>query len=521
MNKQRQAIFFDGQKAVDLWGDDLDGWTVMSGQKADNTQADYYKFIPTLYRAAQLRSYSVATMPFEIRKGKKVYDSSSEWENKVGFLPNPTVLLQLIEAALTMTGTAYLYRERNIAMTKSLKYHLPSSVTPEINPDTGDVLAFKRATASGVPKSIPPRDYVYFWLPDPYVEVGPPINFPAQAAANACGVLLNVDLFADAFFKRGAIKAMLLTVKGMPQAAEREKLEAWWKRVVGGIKNAFGAKVINADAVTPVLIGEGMKELENTTLSQEKREDIAVAVGIPMSILFANAANYATSQQDELNFLNKTIIPECEFVQAVLNEQIFEALGLQFVFMPETLDAMQEDETARAASLKQLIDSGLPLLMAMDLLGYELTDEQRAELEAAEAEKKAAKEQMDQARMDALNNPQPEPEPGQAEEKPNPLQEEAAKWQRKALNALRRGKSPAVEFSSTIIPMNVYRSIVEKLNSAQDEASVKAAFVIDFTPPIVPTVETITPDFINGLLAVIREAAQEGKQINERLLPAK
>ena len=131
-------------------------------------------------------------------------------------------------------------------------------------------------------------------------KFGPAKNYPGRAAANSCGVLLNIDLFAEGFFERGAIKAMLLTVKGMPAEAERSKLEEWWRSVVAGIKNAFGAKVINAEAVTPVVIGEGMKELENVTIGQEKREDIAIALGIPMSILFADAANYACLPADQL-----------------------------------------------------------------------------------------------------------------------------------------------------------------------------------------------------------------------------
>jgi hypothetical protein len=328
-------------------------------------------------------------------------------------------------------------------------------------------------------------DYVYFWLPDPYVEVGPAVNYPAKAAANACGVILNMDVFASGFFERGAIKAMLLTVTGMPAEAERQRLTDWWKRVVGGVKNAFGAQVINAEAVKPVVVGEGMKELENVTIGQEKREDISIAMGIPMSILFANAANYATSQQDELNFLNKTIIPDCIFIQSILNEQVFGPLGLYWEFLPDTLDAMQEDETARAASLVQLTNAGIPLLMAMDILGYELTDEQRAELVKAEAEKEKKAEEMAQQLAQ-----KPEPEEGEEEEqeedeKPDTtFKTELMKWQRKALNAMKKGKPANVTFDTTIIPLALCETIMTALGNAQSEADVKEAFVVTNMPNV-------------------------------------
>jgi hypothetical protein len=279
----------------------------------------------------------------------------------------------------------------------------------------------------------------------------------------------------------------------MPKQAEREKLEDWWSNLVTGVKNAFTGKVINADAVTPTVIGEGLKELENTTISEEKREDIAVALGIPMSILFANAANYATSQQDELNFLKLTVIPDCEFIASVLNEQLFEPLGLHLQFLPETLDAMQEDEAARSAALQQLTSAGVPLLMAMDLLGFELTDEQRAELEqaiidkeeraaemAARLSQKPAEDQtaQDETQADENTTPaSPQEAPGQAQEEKR--LSDMDKWQRKAIKALRRGESAVVAFESEYISVTEWNRINTALADARTDADVRIVFDSD------------------------------------------
>jgi len=54
--------------------------------------------------------------------------------------------------------------------------------------------------------------------------MGPAINYPAQAAAKACGVLYNLDVFSTDYAKRGLIKAMLLMVKECPNKGEQEKL---------------------------------------------------------------------------------------------------------------------------------------------------------------------------------------------------------------------------------------------------------------------------------------------------------
>jgi len=465
-----KLIYMDGQKAVDIW-EGNEGWTILSGDDTKTETREYYKFIPTLYRAVQLRMNAISTMPFELLKGKTQVDYSGDWQNKVNFMPNPFALLELVEASLVVAGCAYLFREKSQVATKGLRYHLPTSVTPIIDPERG-LEGFKRPV-NNVEKRFKVEDYVYFWPPDPYVEIGPAYNFPAQAAANASGVLLNVDVFAASFFKRGAIKSMLLTVQGMPKEAERQKLSDWWRNVVGGVKNAFGAQVINADAITPVVIGEGMKELENVSLSADKREDVAVALGIPMSILFANAANYATSQQDDLNFLTKTVIPECSFIASVLNEQIFKKEGMLFRFMPETLDAMQEDEAARSVALQQMTAAGVPLLMAMDILGFELTDEQRAELEKAVLEKEARAEQMVQQLQGKPASDDEEDEPDEDDQE---AKADLKRWERKSLKALARGDKALVSFVSDHITTADAQRINAGLETATTADDVRAVF---------------------------------------------
>ncbi len=489
-------------KSVDIWGDDPTGWTIFSGEGREATEADYFKFIPTLYRAVQLNAYQVSTMPFQLLKGKTMYDESADWQNKVGFMPNPFTLLQLVNNALDMTGRCYLFRDKSQVATKLLRYHLPMSVTAVIDDKTGKLLEFTRPV-NGVDKHFKPDDYVYFWLPDPYVEVGPAINYPSKAAANACGVILNLDLFANNYFERGAIKAMLLTVTGMPAEAEREKLSAWWKRVVSGVRNAFGAQIINADAIKPVVVGEGMKELENVTISKDKQEDIAIAMGIPMSILFSNSANYATAQQDELNYLNRIIVPRCQFIEGVLNEQVFEPLGLHWQFLPETLDAMQEDETERATSMNQFADvinkagSIEELWAIIDIYGMELSDKAKAWLTKAFADKKAKADEMAERLANAPKVDEPQDEkPEDDTNADTTFKSELDKWKRKAINAMKKGKPANVDFVTTVIPAEICETIMSALGNAKSEDDVKGAF--DVT-------QSAKPEFGDSIMVLANE----------------
>src|SRR3990167_9133507 len=409
-NNSNRLLLFDG-KSIAAWNVDSDeGWNILSGgDPSQKPDADYFRLIPTIYRGVTLRGMSVANVPFALlTKRGKDFDVSGDWQNKLGFLPNFKLLLNLVEMSLCLTGRAYLFRERNIATTRMLRYLLPTSVTPDLktkqefdkrNQPTGVVnleIKFKRMVEN-VERTFTPDDIVYFWLPDPLIELGEAVNYPCRAAANAAGGLKNVDIFASKFFERGAIKALILSVKGSPPKDERERLESWFRSMISGVKNAFAAKIFGADTVTATTIGEGLKEIDNPTLGKDKREDIAVSLGIPMSILFSDAANYATAQQDDKNFYDKTIVPECEFIASIFNDQVFKEFGYRLVFRPDEMDIYQEDENARAQSLSLLVNALSNIEefeIAAKLLGYEINDEVQAMIDALLAEKEKQREEM-------------------------------------------------------------------------------------------------------------------------------
>ena len=408
--------FYGVKGFATLLGDE--GWTIAGQPEAGNELQEYYRLVPWLFRGVDLRANAVAAMPFAIYRGETEVDNSEDYQNKLAFLPNPGALFGCIESALTIWSYCYLERQRNTVMLKSLRYLFPPSVTPKLDELKGLTGWERRLQTRTV--QLPPEGLLYFWKPDPFVEIGPPKTSPAIAASAAAGVLLNVDRFAAAFFARGAIKGTVLAVKGSPPEAERKRIKDVWARLFNGIKNAWSEGVFNADQITPMVVGEGLESLANTELGNEKRRDVAGALGIPLSLLFSDAANFATAQQDDMHFYSKTIVPECTFIAGVLNEQLLMPLGYRLAFTPENLDVFQEDENARAASLGQLVSalaSPEEFLIAADILGYEIDAETRKRVEAMIAakaeqrEKLAAQVAQKPGQPPAADKPEPEDEP--------------------------------------------------------------------------------------------------------------
>ena len=455
----------------------------------------YYRRVPWLFRSVELRADAVSSAPFRIMRGETEIDHSATWKDTTGLLPEPSDLLWQIEAALTLWGTAYLWRERNRVKRLPLRYIVPATVEPEIDEMAG-LQGFWRTLGAGR-KWATPDDLLYFWKPDPTVELGPPTISPVTAAMSAAGVLYSIDAFAAAFVNRGAIKATLLTVEGNPTEEEKKRLKSWWNRAVAGIGNAFSSNVFSA-AVKPVIVGEGLESLANTELTAVRREDIATAMGIPQTLLESTYAGGigggGVVTQDEKHFFDKTVRHECEFIAGVLNDQLWKPQGLRMEWLLDTLDVFQADEHERATSFKLYADAGLPKSLVAEMLGLELPDGWTYE---------------------DLDPDEPEPQPvppaldpfaGQQPEQPQEVEYEDDKEDvaRKALLDLRawRRKSKKAgrlaEFVSEVIP----DAMMTAIRSAGDEWLVALdAAIEDAVAPAQPV-----PAGVGDLVKALRDA---------------
>ena len=501
-------FLFDGAKSANLDSLPAEAWTIISGrQPGSDDVVDLVRTVPILQRAVTLVSDAVGSMPFAIMRGDTEIDTSAEYKNALGILPNLPAMLSLIETSILMWGAGYWFIGRNRGRrAKEIRYLAPSTIRPIIEPGEG-LKGFTRVIGSNqIELAI--DEVAYFWLPDPSIEVGPPSWSPVKSALRAAGVLGSMDRFTTNFFDRGAIKATLLTVPATTRKADRETLRTWWRTVFGGVKNAFATEVINADDVKPVVIGEGIESLCNAELTREKREDIAVALGVPYSLLFPDAANFATAQQDDRHFYQKTIIPACMTIANVINQQLLESFGCVFEFRPEGLDAMQEDEGNRASAFAAYVSAGLKPSLVAQLLGLELP-------KGVKYQDLDPKEPPPPAPGQPGQPGQP-PLPGQVQEKPMPEEPKPGtstkaidgesgdadlrRWRDKALNALKRGESPSVGFVSTTIPADRWSQVKAALDTATTADDVRLAFA--------PQEGVTDTDAIKALLEGIRSGVE-------------
>jgi HK97 family phage portal protein len=383
----QSQYLFDGQKAIPLQKLPPEAWTVHGG--ASTTElTELYDAVAFLYRAIGIRANDISALPWSITRGDteiwnhEMADVPAELEPLSDFVE----LLWRTEESLCLGSESFWHKERNQVRIVDIRWLDPDSMTP-IWERSG--LQFFERRIDNQKIMLPVEDVVYVWMKGQ--RETEPRTSPAAAALTAAKVISSTDEFTTAFFERGAVKASVLNVDVDTSTADRDAIKAWWKRLFSGVSNAFAAEVIRGPT-TVTQIGEGVNELQDSELTKEKREDILTALGIPHSIALSNAANFATSEQDDLHYYNKTILPEAATIQRQLNDQLFIPMGLQFSFKPQELSVFQEDEEQRAASIGQLVRAGYPLSVASEILGVTLP------------------EGMEYADLDQ-DEPEPEPEP--------------------------------------------------------------------------------------------------------------
>jgi hypothetical protein len=281
-----------------------------------------------------------------------------------------------------------------------------------------------------------------------------------------------LDRFVSNYFLHGAVKATLIGVPTNTSKEEREKVDTWWNSFIAGGANAWRAKTVNADELKVQPIGEGLEALSDKNLTQQTREGVATAFGISQSLLMSNAANYATATIEDRQLIEKNLGPRADFIAEVLNDQAFETIGLNLKFRPEELDSYQEDENDRATAFKTYVDGGIKPSIAAEMLGLELPEGVKyADLDPKE---KPIPPQLQPFTGQPVAQDQPPTQEPPAE---MPVKAELARWERKALRALKAGKPAAVEFVSDEIPASLSVQVLSGLQSCRTPEDVRAAFL--------------------------------------------
>jgi HK97 family phage portal protein len=438
----------------------IPGWAenFNRGSNALHKPALAYAKVPLIRRAVELRCNSLASLPFEVlnQAGDPV-----GWQFDTEFRE----LLWQTEAALLITGAAYWLKTGGVlelAGRRRVRLADPIFVNPHtvrVDYNQGsDTVTFVQEVG-GQPVVRWQRDeVVYFREYNPTDDIKPGVGAVENAILSA-EIMHALNQFAYYYFDGGAMPVVLLGVESNVSRDEIDKLQNYFKRMMTGLKNAMRVIGIRG-GITPQVLTPPLDTLAMPELSTEARQQVAWSFGVPLTLL-TDAANYATAENHRLSFYQETIVPRAHQLAATINREFYGGV-YELVWQEEQLDLFQTDEASRAGSLQQLVNAGIPLITAMEILGYDLSDEQWLTIpEVADTEPVTlddmafapGRAQLDETRSLHLDQ-----------------------WERKALSSLKSGRGAAVPFVSDAIIEPERVAIETQLALCYTEAEVKAVF---------------------------------------------
>jgi hypothetical protein len=137
------------------------------------------------------------------------------------------------------------------------------------------------------------------------------------------------------------------------------------------------------------VLGAGMDELRGSyiEITNQQIKNIAASFGIPNSTFISDENSYATALSDiKLWYTSSEFVRIYQTIEDTLSSQLWARFGWSMEYEPEKLEAFQQEETDKSGALSTLSGAFATnpgaALVAADVLGYDLTEEQIAAIAA-------------------------------------------------------------------------------------------------------------------------------------------
>lgn len=439
---------------------DQPGWFLeflKSGVSGDKS-TELYNKVALFRQCLKLRCDSISGIPYQLTdaKGKEI-----AW----GELFPASSLTELIwktEAGFLLAGQAFWEIGRNVyGHVKGLNFINSFAVDVEYKNGEYHFLLNKQENGAHGQRLVnKPFENVYEvvhfreYNPTSDVYAG---RGDAQVAGISASLMHEIIRYPESYLSGGALPVTLLGVEDA-QPGEAERVASWVKSAGKGL-GTFWDRIlgVRAKSISPQTLTPPIKDIQLTSLRDLAWQDIISAFGVPDSMVRSSAANYAVAVNDRKSFYEDKLEPRANKFAAVINEQLLAPMGgYKLAFDISQMALFQEDQEKRVTIFGGLRAGGMPVVLAADIAGIELTDDQRTELERYVDE------------TPTVSTPP-------TSQKKSELESELEKWQRFAEKRVKAGQ-PLRKFESGIIDPTLKAAIEGALEAASTPEGVRAVF---------------------------------------------
>jgi hypothetical protein len=422
IRQNKPDLFVLGSSAKGLSLTDPRGWdglntTSLSGDIPGLSVHGAFTNEAWTRRCVQVRANGLASMPFSVFK-TGTEDVVWTHEDKA---PDDLSFLDLFgfsfraSAALALKGffTAQKegrFRRSDLRMTDvtGLMWLNPNTMKPEMErgeygPGADGRFRYWVRTIDGTRKHIPTEWVIAGFSPSPFVEQGYGSS-EGEATKLHSQILTDLASFTSDQLRSGLPrKTVWVASQDAPKNPSEETikgLELWISKFMRGVK---GTPPKIMQGLETKEIGSSLSDLHSKEITEDAREAIATGYGVPHSLVLSNAANFATANQDVLNFFNTTVIPDARIVQRVLNTQLLNDKGYTLYFEPKKLEAFQQAELQTAEKVSVLTGNRAVLSrrQAGEMLGITYLPADLEELDRIDRAKETQQTQQPMRNVDS------------------------------------------------------------------------------------------------------------------------
>lgn len=466
----------------------IPGWVnLLKSSDKVTSPAKSYGLVPLVFRGVRLRSDALAGAPLKVYSGEQ----EVEWP----FEADPYDLIWNTQASLMLAGCSYWLKQRSSSRLLDVQWLNPYSIEPDL--EDGQIV-FRSRLEQG--KTYTQDDIAYFreWNITSDVKPGPS---PVSVGLSDAKLSRWITEFASAFFEGGGMPITLVSMQSdtpVPRS-EVKRVEHFFKRFASGVQNAFRVLGVRA-GVTAEVITPPFKEMAMEKLDNKAIKGLAWALEIPLTMLL-DAANYATAKEHRLGFYTDTVRPAGTKVEGVINRQFLEGTGLTAKFAWEEMDIFQEDEKERSGAFLNYRNGGVPVGLALQIVGVDLP------------------EGYEYDDLDEEEETQEEEEGGQSDDREQ-RDDDLKKWQKKAISRVKAGRPAACDFYSDVLPDTAYRLVWDGLSHAHTVGEVRKVFDLALRSDMFVPGEGVSYQFQDGDAEITEPDLDEAVALWDELMPA-
>lgn len=330
-------------------------------------------------------------------------------------------------------------------------------ITIEVVVSTAGVQGFKqRLLVNGqtITRTFQRDEVVYFREFHPTDDLGKG-TAKLEVAKNAILAEYEAQRYIKAFFENDATPGLLMHTEQQIVKTELDKLKQWWATTFTGAKNKHKVGWVDQGMDATVLTSD-LRAMALTEVRDEARRDICAIFGVdPILIGSMGKGSFSNTHEARLAMMQEVILPRGDYFSDVINKELVDAIdeGVELEMATDEIPILQEDKDLLAARLKLMLEANV---ITVEFFRKEMGIPEDAGPSTDEIKAEAEKQLQAEAQAK-----QPE---------------DMAKWQRKAMKALRAGHSANVPFDTDFIPATLQGAIRARLGQARTPGDVEIAF---------------------------------------------